>query len=119
MNCWLVDKRLAKYLNSHRTAIVLADILIFEESHHKSFDPNQPGVIDGWFTFTHDKLAEKCLMSVPSVKKCINRLKDSRILVVDRRGIPCKNYYKVNHDVIRQIERGKIESNKVDFNERF
>lgn len=91
---WQVNKKLAKHFNSIQTAIVL-DELCFHEIKH--------GNANGFFYYKAETLEENCLISREIRRKIFAQLVNMKILTIERRGLPSRNWYKINYDEIESI----------------
>lgn len=51
---------------------------------------------NGWFYSTCENLENKLPFSRPTIKKAIDHLKGTGVLEAELRGMPAKNYYRIN-----------------------
>lgn len=84
----IINKRLMTVLGLN-TAYLLSVLC----SYARSFGNNE-------FYREQNKIAEDTGLSLKTVKAGINKLKLLGILQVHKKGLPAKNYYKINADII-------------------
>ena len=78
------------------TAYWLCEILSWMKHlrNKKKLDEN------GWFYYTQSHMEEKIGVSSQRQNRIIKRLSSLGIINVERRGMPAKNYFKVNYDTL-------------------
>jgi hypothetical protein len=94
---WKVDKTLARLLGCHLSVIVLDELLFHEMKHADE---------TGWFWFQVEKLEEVCMIGRHARRKCFEILERFKILQIEKRGIPCRYFYKINGDRIDELING-------------
>lgn len=72
------------------------------------------------FFFTQDKISNDTCLSEYQIQKALKTLQEKNIVSVKKRGIPCKNYYKINEYAILELlgtstpETRPLETEKLD-----
>jgi len=92
----VLNKELAKKVGL-KEAILLADLI----SKEKYFIDK--GMIDGWFFNTESNIESDTTLNAYHQRKCIKTLKKFKIIETKRKGIPAKQYFKINEDQVMQI----------------
>lgn len=95
---WQVNKKLARHFKDNNTAILLADLISRDRYWGDRTDE-----YDGWFFVSQSDLEEDCNISRKVQSRIVNDLVAGGILEVERRGVPCRNYYQLNYKAIVQI----------------
>ena len=85
----VLNKELARQLGL-KESILLADLISKEEY----FISN--GMTDGWFFNTEANIEKDTTLTPYQQRKCLKTLKTSLILETKRKGIPAKQYFKIN-----------------------
>ena len=85
----VLNKQLAKQVGL-KEAVLLADLISKEEY----FIAN--GMTDGWFFNTEANIEKDTTLTPYQQRKCLKTLKTSLILETKRKGIPAKQYFKIN-----------------------
>lgn len=85
----IVNKQLAKQVGL-KGAILLADLISKEEY----FIAN--GMTDGWFFNTEANIERDTTLTSYQQRKCLKTLKKYQIIETKRKGIPAKQYFKIN-----------------------
>ena len=105
---WTLNKSLVKQLGLAET-LVLQHIIDLTESAFKRDEIFQP----------INQMAEELGITEYNVKQAVTKLKDVGLINVERRGIPYKNYYSVNSDMVMDFMSGSysptIESNSTQY----
>jgi len=91
---WKIDKSLARFFRCIHTVMIL-DELIFHEMKHA--DPN------GWFYYEADELEDACMVGEKMRVRCFKNLVDSGILELERRGIPKRNWFRINDAALENV----------------
>jgi|21_taG_2_1085346.scaffolds.fasta_scaffold01778_17 hypothetical protein len=99
----IVNKQLAKQVGL-KGAVLLADLISKEEY----FIAN--GMIDGWFFNTEDNIEKDTTLTSYQQRKILKILKKHKIIETKRKGIPAKQYFKINEINLLNILNG--EENK-------
>lgn len=85
----IVNKQLAKQVGL-KGAVLLADLISKEEY----FMAN--GMTDGWFFNTEDNIERDTTLTSYQQRKILKTLKKYEIIETKRKGIPAKQYFKIN-----------------------
>ena len=92
----VLNKNLAKKIGL-KAAILLSDLISKEEY----FIAN--GMSDGWFFNTEANIEDDTTLNSYHQRKCIKLLKSEGLIEVKRKGIPAKQYFKINEEQVLQI----------------
>ena len=92
----VLNKGLAREIGL-KEAVLLADLISKEEY----FIAN--GMTDGWFFNTEANIEADTTLNSYHQRKCLKTLKNRNLIVVKRKGIPAKQYFKINEDQVLQI----------------
>lgn len=79
-NYMIVNKKIAKSLGLINS-ILVSNLCSLEEKYGNGF------------FFTQEDMAETCCVCLDTIKKSLSFLKKEGYLNIEKRGIPCKNYY--------------------------
>ena len=85
----VLNKELARQVGL-KEAILLADLISKEEY----FIAN--GMTDGWFFNTEANIEKDTTLTPYQQRKCLKTLKTRLVLETKRKGIPAKQYFKIN-----------------------
>ena len=85
----IVNKQLAKQVGL-KGAVLLADLISKEEY----FMAN--GMTDGWFFNTEDNIERDTTLTSYQQRKILKTLKKYEIIETKRKGIPAKQYFKID-----------------------
>ena len=85
----VLNKELARQIGL-KSAVLLADLISKEEY----FIAN--GMTDGWFFNTEANIEKDTTLTPYQQRKCLKTLKTNLILETKRKGIPAKQYFKIN-----------------------
>ena len=85
----IFNKELARQVGL-KEAILLADLISKEEY----FIAN--GMTDGWFFNTEANIEKDTTLTLYQQRKCLKTLKTNLVLETKRKGIPAKQYFKIN-----------------------
>jgi hypothetical protein len=91
----ILNKQLAQQVGLN-AAVLLADLISKEEY----FISN--GMTDGWFFNTEDNIEKDTTLNPYLQRKCIKILKEKNFIEVKRKGIPAKQYFKINEEQVLQ-----------------
>ena len=61
------------------------------------------GMTDGWFFNTEANIEADTTLNSYHQRKCIKTLKKHNLIEVKRKGIPAKQYFKINEQQVLQI----------------
>ena len=89
----VVNKQLAKVIGLKET-VLLADLISKEEY----FIDN--GMTDGWFFNTEKNIEQDTTLTSFQQRKCLKSLKKYGIIETKRIGIPAKQHFKINEQVV-------------------
>jgi hypothetical protein len=89
----VVNKCLAKQIGLKET-ILLADLISKEEY----FIAN--GMTDGWFFNTEANIEADTTLTPFQQRKCLKSLRKYGIIETKRRGVPAKQYFKINEQLV-------------------
>jgi len=89
----VVNKSLAKQIGL-KESVLLADLISKEEY----FIAN--GMTDGWFFNTEANIEQDTTLTPYQLRKCIKSLKKFGIIETKRRGVPAKQYFKINEEQV-------------------
>ena len=91
----ILNKKLAKQVGLN-AAVLLADLISKEEYfiQHDNYD--------GWFFNTEANIEEDTTLNAYNQRKCIKILKEKGFIKVKRKGIPAKQYFKINEEQVLQ-----------------
>ena len=92
----IVNKQLAKQVGL-KGAVLLADLISKEEY----FITN--GMTDGWFFNTEANIERDTTLTSYQQRKCLKTLKKYEIIETKRKGIPAKQYFKINEANLLKI----------------
>ena len=92
----VLNKGLAKSIGL-KEAVLLADLISKEEY----FIAN--GMTDGWFFNTEANIEADTTLTPFQQRKCVKTLKKLKIIEVKRKGIPAKQYFKINEEQVMQF----------------
>jgi hypothetical protein len=92
----IVNKQLAKQVGL-KGAVLLADLISKEEY----FIAN--GMTDGWFFNTEANIERDTTLTSYQQRKCLKTLKKYEIIETKRKGIPAKQYFKINEANLLKI----------------
>ena len=87
------NKELARQIGLKET-VLLADLISKEEYFLNN------GMTDGWFFNTEANIQEDTTLTPFQQRKCIKNLKNNNIIEVKRKGIPAKQYFKINEQQV-------------------
>jgi hypothetical protein len=89
----VVNKSLAKQIGL-KESVLLADLISKEEY----FIAN--GMTDGWFFNTEANIEQDTTLTPYQLRKCIKSLKKFGILETKRKGVPAKQFFKINEEQV-------------------
>ena len=92
----IVNKKLAKHVGL-KGAVLLADLISKEEY----FIAN--GMTDGWFFNTEANIEKDTTLNPYQQRKCLKTLKTLGVIETKRKGIPAKQYFKINEANLLKI----------------
>tara|TARA_R110002020_G_scaffold126585_1_gene284356 strand:- start:647 stop:1267 length:621 start_codon:yes stop_codon:yes gene_type:complete len=89
----VLNKELAKRVGLN-SAILLSDLISKEEY----FISN--GVTDGWFFNTEANIERDTTLTPYQQRKCLKTLKTEGLIEIKRKGIPAKQFFKINEEQV-------------------
>jgi len=92
----VLNKELAKKIGIN-AAVMLADLISKEEYFINN------GMTDGWFFNTEANIEQDTTLNPYMQRKCLKTLKSENLVEVKRKGIPAKQYFKINEQQVIQI----------------
>ena len=105
----VLNKELAKQVGLNE-AVLLADLISKEEY----FIAN--GMTDGWFFNTEANIERDTTLNPYHQRKCLKTLKKHNLIEVKRKGIPAKQYFKINEEQVLQILNNLSSKNLTTIN---
>ena len=105
----VLNKELARQVGL-KEAILLADLISKEEY----FIAN--GMTDGWFFNTEANIEADTTLNPYHQRKCLKTLKKHNLIEVKRKGIPAKQYFKINEEQVLQILNNLSDKNLTTIN---
>ena len=104
-NYMIVNKTLAKKIGLINS-IIVSNLCSLEDKYG-----------DGFF-FSQEEMADTCCVCLDTIKKSLSFLKKEGYLEIEKKGLPCKNYYSFTKEFEKYIENllVKEETNKLDDN---
>ena len=92
----VLNKELAKQVGL-KEAVLLADLISKEEYFISK------GMTDGWFFNTEANIEADTTLNSYHQRKCLKTLKKHKIIETKRMGIPAKQCFKINEELVLQI----------------
>jgi DNA-binding PadR family transcriptional regulator len=105
----VLNKQLAKQVGLNE-AILLADLISKEEYFIAK------GMTDGWFFNTEANIEQDTTLNSYHQRKCLKTLKKAGLIEVKRKGIPAKQYFKINEEQVLQILNNLSVKNSTTIN---
>mgnify|MGYP003650459455 CR=1 FL=1 len=105
----IVNKKLAKQVGL-KEAVLLADLISKEEY----FIAN--GMTDGWFFNTEANIEKDTTLTAYQQRKCLTTLKKEGLIEVKRKGIPAKQYFKINEQLVVKLLNNLSATNFTSIN---
>ena len=105
----ILNKELARQVGL-KEAILLADLISKEEY----FIAN--GMTDGWFFNTEANIYKDTTLTAYQQRKCLKELKKHQLIEVKRKGIPAKQYFKINEQLVVQLLNNLSATNLTTIN---
>jgi hypothetical protein len=105
----VLNKELARQIGL-KAAILLADLISKEEY----FISN--GMTDGWFFNTEANIQADTTLTPYQQRKSIKELKKHQLIEVKRMGIPAKQYFKINEELVVHFLNNLKSSNFTTIN---
>jgi hypothetical protein len=89
----VLNKELARRVGL-KEAVLLADLISKEEYFIAK------GMTDGWFFNTEANIEKDTTLTAYQQRKCITTLKKEGLIEVKRKGIPAKQHFKINEELV-------------------
>ena len=105
----VLNKELARQVGL-KEAVLLADLISKEEY----FIAN--GMTDGWFFNTEANIEKDTTRTAYQQRKCLTTLKKEGLIEVKRKGIPAKQYFKINEQLVVKFLNNLKGSNSTTIN---
>ena len=105
----VLNKELARQVGL-KEAVLLADLISKEEY----FIAN--GMTDGWFFNTEANIEKDTTLTPYQQRRCLKTLKDKGLIEVKRKGIPAKQYFKINEQLVVKFLNNLKGSNSTTIN---
>ena len=105
----VLNKELARQVGL-KEAVLLADLISKEEY----FIAN--GMTDGWFFNTEANIEKDTTLTAYQQRKCLTTLKKEGLIEVKRKGIPAKQYFKINEQLVVKFLNNLKGSNSTTIN---
>jgi hypothetical protein len=105
----VLNKELARQVGL-KEAVLLADLISKEEY----FIAN--GMTDGWFFNTESNIEKDTTLTAYQQRRCLKTLKDKGLIEVKRKGIPAKQYFKINEQLVVKLLNNLKGSNSTTIN---
>ena len=105
----VVNKELAKNIGLKET-VLLADLISKEEY----FIDN--GMTDGWFFNTEANIQKDTTLTPYQQRNALKSLKNHEIIETMRKGIPAKQYFKINEEQVIKFLNNKSSTNLTTIN---
>lgn len=105
----VLNKELARKIGL-KEAIMLADLISKEEYFISK------GMTDGWFFNTEANIEADTTLNPYNQRKCLKTLKKYEIIETKRKGIPAKQYFKINEYQVLQILNNLLDKNLTTIN---
>jgi hypothetical protein len=105
----VLNKELARQVGL-KEAVLLADLISKEEY----FIAN--GMTDGWFFNTEANIEKDTTLTAYQQRKCLKELKKAKLIEVKRKGIPAKQYFKINAQLVVKLLNNLSATNLTSIN---
>ena len=105
----VVNKTLAKNIGLKET-ILLADLISKEEYFINN------GMTDGWFFNTEANIQKDTTLTPYQQRNALKSLKKNEIIETMRKGIPAKQYFKINEEQVIKFLNNKSSTNLTTIN---
>ena len=105
----VVNKTLAKNIGLKET-ILLADLISKEEYFINN------GMTDGWFFNTEANIQKDTTLTPYQQRNALKSLKNNQIIETMRKGIPAKQFFKINEEQVIKFLNNKSATNLTTIN---
>ena len=89
----VLNKELSKQVGLN-AAVLLADLISKEEYFIAK------GMTDGWFFNTEANIERDTTLTAYQQRKCLKTLKKHQLIEVKRKGVPAKQFFKINEQLV-------------------
>jgi hypothetical protein len=112
---WMVNKKLARYLQSNDAALLLADLI----SRRDYFEARSELDTDEGFFALSDSIEEDLNLTKESRQKLTKQLEVVGFLKIKKKGLPSKNYYYIQDSkIVKVLEDVVKKSNDFQWAEK-
>ena len=105
----VLNKELANRIGL-KEAVLLADLISKEEYFIEN------GMTDGWFFNTESNIEKDTTLTSYQQRKCIKTLKKEGLIEVKRMGIPAKQFFKINEQLVVKFLNNLLSTNSTTIN---
>ena len=105
----VLNKELARQVGL-KEAVLLADLISKEEYFIAK------GMTDGWFFNTEANIEKDTTLTPYQQRKCLKTLKTNLVLETKRKGIPAKQYFKINEQQVIKLLNNLSATNLTSIN---
>tara|TARA_R100001163_G_scaffold65778_1_gene64762 strand:- start:3826 stop:4446 length:621 start_codon:yes stop_codon:yes gene_type:complete len=105
----VLNKELANRIGL-KEAVLLADLISKEEYFIEN------GMTDGWFFNTESNIEKDTTLTSYQQRKCIKTLKKEGLIEVKRMGIPAKQFFKINEQLVVKFLNNLSSTNSTTIN---
>ena len=105
----VVNKELARNIGLKET-VLLADLISKEEYFINN------GMTDGWFFNTEANIQRDTTLTPYQQRNALKTLKKNEIIETKRKGIPAKQYFKINEEQVVKFLNNKSSTNLTTIN---
>ena len=105
----VVNKELARNIGLKET-VLLADLISKEEYFINN------GMTDGWFFNTEANIQRDTTLTPYQQRNALKTLKKNEIIETKRKGIPAKQYFKINEEQVIKFLNNKSSTNLTTIN---
>jgi hypothetical protein len=92
---WVLNKKLVKHLGCDTTLLLQH----FIDLQFKLFDGKE-------FYQQQERITEETSLGEHTIRECVKKLNKFGILNIVKKGLPAKNYYNINQDIVMDILNG-------------
>lgn len=87
----VINKALIKKFGPDTSAVI--SLLIDKQKYFEKKHPEE----NGWFFFINERLEEDLCLALYSVRKIKKQLVEEGVLIVDKKGVPSKDWFKIDY----------------------
>jgi hypothetical protein len=111
-----VNKHLMRALGV-KTAMYLSYLIFREKLWKKRNKLTDQEDFFGFFYCTQKRVEEDILLSDDQQTQCLKKLKSMGIVEVRQKGLPCRNYYRLNYSKVGELLTKYTDVDMVDNND--